>query len=87
MQEQAALAGDGEVLEELLEPMLEQEQYQQAEQLVREAADRGSPHRPTSPGSFADAWTARPRRRSAGMPRSPGAVIREILARLRRRPA
>ncbi|MER5905158.1 hypothetical protein ABT150_34610 [Streptomyces mirabilis] len=43
VQEQAALAGDGEVLEELLEPMLEQEQYQQAEQLVREAADRGSP--------------------------------------------
>ncbi|MGW7786106.1 tetratricopeptide repeat protein [Streptomyces tricolor] len=43
MQEQAALAGDGELLEELLEPMLEQEQYQRAEQLVREAAGRGSP--------------------------------------------
>jgi hypothetical protein len=43
VQEQTALAGDGEVLEELLEPMLEQEQYQQAEQLVRDAADRGSP--------------------------------------------
>ncbi|MEY2249148.1 hypothetical protein AB8A21_40570, partial [Streptomyces sp. BF23-18] len=42
VQEQAALAGDDEVLEELLEPMLEQEQYQQAEQLLREAAGRGS---------------------------------------------
>ncbi|MFC7811137.1 hypothetical protein [Streptomyces olivaceus] len=39
VQEQTALAGDGEVLEELLE----QEQYQQAEELVRDAADRGSP--------------------------------------------
>ncbi len=43
VQEQTALAGDGEVLEGLLEPMLEQEQYRQAEQLVREAAGRGSP--------------------------------------------
>ncbi|WP_430379787.1 hypothetical protein [Streptomyces sp. B1-3] len=43
VQEQTALAGDGEVLEELLEQMLEEEQYQQAEQLVREAAGRGSP--------------------------------------------
>jgi hypothetical protein len=45
VQEQAALAGDGEVLEELLEPMLEQEQEQEqeAEQLVREAAGRGNP--------------------------------------------
>jgi hypothetical protein len=42
VQEQAALAGDGEVLRELLMPLLEQEQYQQAEQLVRGAADRGS---------------------------------------------
>ncbi|MEU2956400.1 hypothetical protein [Streptomyces xanthochromogenes] len=42
VQEQAALAGDGEVLEELMMPLLEQEQYQQAEQLVREAAGRGN---------------------------------------------
>ncbi|MFB8168297.1 hypothetical protein ACFC60_10150 [Kitasatospora purpeofusca] len=43
VQEQTALAGDGESLEDLLMPLLEQERYQQAEQLVRKAADRGNP--------------------------------------------
>ncbi|WP_217213721.1 hypothetical protein [Streptomyces sp. AC550_RSS872] len=42
VQEQAALAGDGEVLEELLEELLEQEHEQQAEQLLRKAADHGN---------------------------------------------
>ncbi|GAA4561156.1 hypothetical protein GCM10023097_77060 [Streptomyces collinus] len=42
VQEQAALAGDGDVLEDLLMPLLEQEEYQQAEQLVREASGRGN---------------------------------------------
>ncbi|MGW6958775.1 AAA family ATPase [Streptomyces chartreusis] len=40
VQEQAVLAGDGEVLQELLEELLEQEQ--QAEQLVRRAAGHGN---------------------------------------------
>ena len=42
VQEQAAFAGDGDVLEDLLMPLLEQEEYQQAEQLVREASGRGN---------------------------------------------
>ncbi|GAA4145615.1 hypothetical protein GCM10022285_50720 [Streptomyces tunisiensis] len=42
VQEQAALAGDGDVLEDLLMPLLEQEEYQQAEHLVREASARGN---------------------------------------------
>ncbi|MFD0009010.1 hypothetical protein ACFVJ4_42590 [Streptomyces sp. NPDC127178] len=43
VQEQAALTGDGEVLEELLEDLLEQEHEQEAEQLVRKAAGHGNP--------------------------------------------
>ncbi|MGW0954765.1 hypothetical protein ACWDAO_12515 [Streptomyces sp. NPDC001212] len=42
VQEQAAFAGDGDVLEELLVELLEQELHQQAEDLVRGAADRGN---------------------------------------------
>ncbi|MEU0785354.1 hypothetical protein ABZ341_27710 [Streptomyces sp. NPDC006173] len=42
VEEQTAFAGDGDALEKLLMPLLMQEEYQQAERLVREAASRGN---------------------------------------------